>query len=81
MFKFIFSEAGVGLSSVLLIIAGIMLNTEEGLNLWAGFCITLGISLLFFVLASKLKDLWQTITGIIGIGFLIAAAIFFANAL
>ena len=80
MLKSLFSEAGMAGVGFLLIIAGIILAQMEGMIGWTKFCISLGISLLFIILASKTKGAMQIITSIIGGGAFVAAIVFLANA-
>ena len=80
MFKSLFSEAGVAGTGFLLIIAGIILAQMEDMVEWTKFCISLGISLLFIILASKSSGVIQIITGIIGGGAFVAAIVLLANA-
>jgi len=80
MLKSIFSEAGIAGVGFLLIISGIIFTQIGGMLEWAKFCISLGICLLFIILASKLKGAASLILGIIGGGAFVAAIIFFASA-
>ena len=80
MFKSLFSEAGVAGVGFLLIIAGIVLSQIDGMIEWTGFCISLGVSLLFIILASKTNQAVQIATGIIGGVAFVAAIIFFLTA-
>lgn len=80
MFQSLFSEVGVAGAGFLLIIAGIILTQIEGMLGWAKFCISLGISLLFSIPASKSKGAMRIIGIIICLGGLVAAIIFFADA-
>lgn len=80
MLQSIFSEAGIAGVGFLLIIAGIIFTQIEGMLTWAKFCISLGISLLFIILASKFNGAAAIILGIIGGAAFVAAIIFFGNA-
>ena len=80
MFKSLFSEAGIAVVGFLLIIAGIIFTQIEGMLEWAKFCISLGGSVLFFILASKAKGNMPIVLNIIGVAALVAAIIFFVNA-
>lgn len=80
MLKSLFSEAGVAGVGFLLIIAGIILASMEGMIGWTKFCVSLGISLIFIILASKSSGTVQIVTGVIGAGAFVAAIIFLANA-
>lgn len=81
--KSIFSEAGIAVVGFLLIIAGIVLTQIEGMIGWTKFCISLGGSVIFFILASKAKGNMQIVLNVIGVVALVAlvaAIIFFVRA-
>jgi hypothetical protein len=76
----IFSEVGIAGAGFLLLIAGIILTRIGDMLEWAKFCISLGISFLFVIAASKLKGIMRIMVSVICVGFFVAAIIFFANA-
>jgi len=77
----IFRQVGTAGVGFLLIIAGIVLTQIEGMLDLAKFCISLGICVIFIVLASKFERPVSIILGVIaGVSF-VAAIIFLVNAL
>ena len=81
MLKPLFSETGLAGAGFLLIIAGIFLTQVDDVIDWGKFCISLGVSIIFILLASKSSGVIQIATGIIGGIAFVAAIVFFSIAL
>ena len=76
----IFKQIGTAGVGFLLIIAGVIFTQIEGMLELAKFCISLGICVLFIILASKFERPASIILGVIAGGAFVAAIIFVVNA-